>query len=216
MNRFFPKLLPKTELVKTGDADQPGLNFHPLLGAIPRLRFWIILSLLPQRRFPRLLEIGYGSGIFLPELARHCDDLYGLDIHQHAARVLCHLRNQQVGAQLVCGSATELPFDDKTLDCIVAMSCLEYMDPFDSAAREIKRVLRGDGCFVFVSPGNSPLIDFGHDLLTGRSVRKEYGGRREFLIPILIKHLVVKRELTIPRVGRGLFTLYRGLRLGIY
>jgi SAM-dependent methyltransferase len=215
-NRFFPKLLPKTALIKTCDVDQAALNFHPLLGLIARLRFWIILSLLPHRRFSRLLEIGYGSGIFLPELARHCDYLYGVDIHRYATDVLCHLRHHQVDAQLVCGSATGLPFADKSFDCIVAMSCLEYMDPFDTAAREVKRVLRSDGCFVFVSPGNSPLIDFGHDLLfPGRCVRNGYGDRRDFLVPTLMKYFAVQRELEMPQVGGRLFTLYRGLRVGI-
>ena len=80
-----PTLLPPSALVKTSDVDKAEWNFRPLLGIIQRLRFRMILSLLPKRRIGRLLEIGYGSGVFLPELSRRCDNLYGIDPHQCAA-----------------------------------------------------------------------------------------------------------------------------------
>jgi SAM-dependent methyltransferase len=213
--RLWPKLLPRTALISTGDKDVPTLNFHPLLAVVARLRFWILLSLLPDQRFPRLLEIGYGSGIFMPELALHCDELYGVDVHPHAAGVMRHLRRHRIEADLTRGNGTALPFNDHTFDCIVAMSCLEYMEPLESAAREIKRVLKPGGCFIAVTPGNSPLIDFGHDLVTGRPVREGYGDRRRILVPTLGKYFDVQREMAIPRLGRGMITLYRGLRLGI-
>jgi SAM-dependent methyltransferase len=213
--RLWPKLLPRTALISTGDKDVPTLNFHPLLAVVARLRFWIMLSLLPDRRFPRLLEIGYGSGIFMPQLSLHCDELYGVDIHPHAAEVARHLTQHRIEADLARGNGTALPFNDQTFDCIVAMSCLEYMEPLDSAAREIKRVLRPGGCFIAVTPGNSPLIDFGHDLITGRPVREGYGDRRTILIPTLAKHFEIERQMAIPKLGRGMITLYRGFRLTI-
>jgi SAM-dependent methyltransferase len=213
--RLWPKLLPRTALISTGDKDVPALNFHPLLAVIARLRFWIILSLLPSRRFSRLLEIGYGSGIFMPELALHCDELYGVDVHPHAARVLHNLRCHRIEAELTRGTGIALPFNDQAFDCVVALSCLEYMDPFENAARELKRVLRPTGCLVVVTPGDSPLIDFGHDLLTGRPVKEGYGDRRKTLIPTLARHFDIQREMAVPRLGRGMITLYRGLRLGI-
>jgi ubiquinone/menaquinone biosynthesis C-methylase UbiE len=213
--RLWPKLLPRTALISTGDKDVPALNFHPLLAVVARVRFWIMLSLLPNRRFARVLEIGYGSGIFMPELAGRCDELYGVDIHPHASTVSRHLKSHGIDAALTRGSGIALPFKDQTFDCIVAMSCLEYIDPFDNAAREIKRVLRRDGCVVVVTPGTSPLIDFGHDLLTGRPVKEGYGDRRRLLAPTLAKYLRVHREMVIPRVGKGLITLYRGMKLGV-
>ncbi|MGQ0811345.1 MAG: class I SAM-dependent methyltransferase [Nitrospiraceae bacterium] len=212
-DRLLPNLLPRRALVKSSDVDQPALNFHPLLGIVARLRFWMILSLLPARRFSRLLEIGYGSGVFLPELARHCEELYGLDTHGNADRVLRSLREHHVSAALLRGSATALPYEDRSFDCIVAVSCLEYMDSFDCVAREIKRVLRSDGCFVFVTPGNSPLIDLGHDLLTGRRVKAHYKDRRMSLIATLKDSFVIQRELAVPKIGGGFFTLYRGMSL---
>ncbi len=209
---FFPKLLPKSALIRTSDVEPPKFNVISLL---QRLRFWLILSLLPRRRFVRLLEIGYGSGIFLPELAQHCDELYGIDIHPNAAGVLHNLRKHQVNAKLVRGSATSFPFDNESFDCVIAVSCLEYMDPMNTVALEIKRVLRSDGCFVFATPGNSHVIDLVVDQLSGRKAREHYGDRRNFLIPILIKSFILQRELAIPRAWGGIITFYRGMRLGV-
>ena len=205
--------MPRSARIRTSDVEPPAFN---VTYVIQRQRFGLILSLLPNRRFSRLLEIGYGSGIFLPELAQRCDELYGIDIHPHAARVLRNLRRHRVDAELLCGSASALPFNTGTFDCIVAVSCLEYMDSLDCVAREIKRVLRSDGSFVFVTPGNSFVIDLVAQITNGRSVRKHYGERRDSLIPTLKKSFVVQRELTIPRTGRSLFTAYRGMRLGVY
>lgn len=209
-----PTLLPESALVKTSDVDKAEWNFHPLLGMIQRHRFKLILSLLPKRRVGRLLEIGYGSGVFLPELARRCDELYGIDTHRSAATVRRNLNRHQVDAKLFCGSGLALPFENQSFDCIVAVSCLEYMDPFERAAEEITRVMKPDGTLVFVTPGNSPVLDLGHYLLTGCRAREHYGRRRDSLVPTLLKSLMVQEEVTAPRIGSSLVTLYRAMRVG--
>lgn len=215
MSGLRPKLLPRSAAIGTGFQDVPSLNYHPVLGFISRLRFAIVLSLLPKKRFPRLLEVGYGSGIFQPELAQHCDQLYGVDVHPYARRVSRNLQTHQVETNLVQGDGIALPFADQSFDCALAMSCMEYMDPLDQAAREMRRILKPDGAFLCVTPGNSPVIDFGHDLLTGRSVRNGYGDRRSALIPTLSRYFTVQEELAMPRFGGPLMTLYRGYRLGL-
>src|SRR5690606_26267525 len=75
------RLLPRGALVKTGTVDHADWNYRPVLGPISRIRFKLALALLPSPS-RRLLEVGYGSGIFMPELARTCEVLYGLDTHQ--------------------------------------------------------------------------------------------------------------------------------------
>lgn len=209
-----PTLLPPSALVKTSDVDKAEWNFRPLLGIIQRLRFRMILSLLPKRRIGRLLEIGYGSGVFLPELSRRCDNLYGIDPHQCAAGVAHHLRTHRVDAKLFSGSALALPFQDESFDCIVAVSCLEYMEPFSQAATEIRRVMKRDGSLVFVTPGNSPLLDFAHYVLTGCRAQEHYGQRRTSLIPTLLQIFAVQQELRAPRIGSSVVTLYRAMRVG--
>lgn len=211
-----PTLLPPSALVKTSDVDKAEWNFRPLLGMIQRLRFQLIFSLLPKRPIGRLLEVGYGSGVFLPALSKRCDELYGIDPHQRAAGVAHHLRSHQVEARLFSGSALALPFHDESFDCIVAVSCLEYMEPFNQAAMEIRRVMRRDGSLVFVTPGNSPLLDCAHYLMTGCRAQEHYGQRRTSLIPTLLETFTVQQEMRVPVIGSSLVTLYRAMRVGAH
>src|SRR4051794_36473291 len=134
-------LLPEEVLVKTGPVDHADWNFRPVLGAIQRARFRILLNLLGAGRFDRLLEVGYGSGVFLPELARRCRSLYGVDIHQEPERVTAALAKLDVRASLSTASAEAMPFDDGFFDAAVAVSSFEFIGDFDRACREIGRVL---------------------------------------------------------------------------
>lgn len=213
LNRVVPALLPHASLVKTSDVDKAEWNYRPVLGLVQRLRFRMVVSLLPSGRVGRLLEVGYGSGVFLPELARHCDQLYAIDTHRRHAEVSKNLRSHGVHAHLSSGSALDLPFPDHVFDCIVAVSCLEYMEPVGRAARELKRVLRAGGSLVFVTPGQSPLVDFGHYLWTGCRAGEHYGSRRTDLVPRLLEHFAVERDLRVPRLAGRLLTCYRAMRL---
>jgi hypothetical protein len=64
------RLMRRNLLVKTGPVDFAEWNSRPLLGWISRQRFRLVVSLLPKAPIVRLLEIGYGSGIFLPASIR--------------------------------------------------------------------------------------------------------------------------------------------------
>ena len=76
-------LLPPKDLRATSRIDHADWNYRPVLGYVQRRRFSLIRRLMGERRFRSLLEIGYGSGIFLPELARHADNLVGIDVHEY-------------------------------------------------------------------------------------------------------------------------------------
>jgi hypothetical protein len=60
--------LPEQTLLTTGTVDHGNWNYRPILGPIQQIRFYLIRSRLRGSYAQRLLEIGYGSGIFLPEL----------------------------------------------------------------------------------------------------------------------------------------------------
>lgn len=95
-----PILLPQDNLLKTGEVDHADWNYRPILGWIQRQRFNLIVSLLAKERVNRLLEVGYGSGVFMPELSDHCRELYGIDIHQKQASVNKVLAEFNVSAKL--------------------------------------------------------------------------------------------------------------------
>jgi SAM-dependent methyltransferase len=206
-------LLPPQALVKTGPVDHADWNFRPGLGSIQRLRFKLIASLLPKERCHRLLEIGYGSGVFMPELARCCEELYGIDVHQEHERVREVLERYGCQAQLVAGDAATMPFPDEYFDCIVAVSSMEFIGDLDAACREIQRVLRPTGCCIVVTPGHSAVVDLGLKILTGESARQDYGDRRSKVLSTLQRHFMICRQQTAPRWGGSLLRLYTAVKL---
>jgi SAM-dependent methyltransferase len=203
------KLLPRDLLIRTGPVDHADWNYKPVLGPISRRRFHLIRAML-KKRVPRLLEMGYGSGVFLPELVRYTDELYGADIHSFHREVEEQLTKVDLTAKLVAFDGKSLPFPDRFFSCIVAISVLEFIDDLNAFCSEIKRVLTPDGFLLVITPGASPLLDAGLRLLTGESAKNDFGDRRERLIPTLKRNFAVAEER---HFGAPFLRLYTGLRL---
>ncbi len=207
------QLLPSSALVKTGDVDHADWNYRPLLGTVSRLRFKLVAALLDDEHCGRLLEIGYGSGVFMPELSRRCAELYGVDVHDSMREVEKALAGSGVAARLVSAGAEAMPFDDDFFDCAVAVSALEFVGDLGAACAEVKRVLRPGGAFIAVTPGFSPLADFGLKVLTGKRAADDFDDRRRAIIPTLAEHFTVERQLSAPAFGGSFFRLYTALKL---
>jgi SAM-dependent methyltransferase len=206
-------LLPPAALLVTGKFDYARWNYRPVLGTIQRVRFAMVKSLLPEKRVPRLLEVGYGSGVFLAELSEHCTELFGLDVHPYHRPIAQVMARHGIRAQLQRGRAEALPFDSQSLDVVVATSTLEFVDDVERACQEVRRVLRPEGCFIVVTPGRSPLADAGLRLLTGRNARAEFGARRDAVRPALRRNFAVQTSLSFPTLGGSPLRLYDALRL---
>ncbi|MFC4586673.1 class I SAM-dependent methyltransferase [Sphaerisporangium corydalis] len=213
MSRTRPlKLLPQSALRPTSPVDHPGWNYRPLLGRVQRLRFRMILGLLDGERFGRLLEIGYGSGVFLPELALHCDVLHGVDPHPMADEVAADLARHDVKVTLTRAGVESLPYEDGFFDCVVTVSALEYVPAIDAACQEIRRVLAPGGTLAVVTPGATPLWNLALRVAT-REGPEQYSDRRQKLQPALRRHFRLTRELQTPRFGGTPLRLYTALRL---
>jgi ubiquinone/menaquinone biosynthesis C-methylase UbiE len=208
-----PALLPREALLRTGAVDHADWNYRPLLGWIQRQRFHLVLRLMGGRRFDRILEIGYGSGVFMPELRRHCEELYGIDKHALHEAVAQRLAQHGIAAQLFQASAERTPFRDRWFGAIVAISSLEYVEDLAAACTEFARILKPGGQLIVVTPGHSPVLDLGLKLMTGESAAENYGARRKALVPTLARHFRLETMLSSPRLGGPLMRLYRGLRL---
>lgn len=158
-----------------------------------------------------MLEIGYGSGVFLPELARRAERLCGVDLHDRAAEVSAVLERNGVSASLRCGTAESLPFDARTFDAVVAVSTLEFVGDLARAVREIGRVLRPGGVAIVVTPVEHPLLDLALRLATGASARADFGDRRRGIVPTLCAELELERSAYFPAAWP--LPIYRALRL---
>jgi SAM-dependent methyltransferase len=207
------KLLPKEALLTTGGVDHGDWNYRPVIGAIQRSRFALLLRLMGKERYRNLLEIGYGSGILMPELAGRCENLFGIDPHPYPKEVSELLQKYGVNANLYAAGAESIPLETESIDCAVAVSSLEFVEDLEKACGEISRVLRPTGAFAVITPGQSPLLDFGLWVLTGQSAKKDFGDRRISIVDTLLRHFRIEKEMCVPGFLNSVIMLYRGLYL---
>ncbi|QXB53535.1 malonyl-ACP O-methyltransferase BioC [Aeromonas sp. FDAARGOS 1415] len=92
------------------------------------------------------LDLGCGTGFFLPQLASRCNGLTGLDL---APGMLAQAALRGSGARLVCGDAEALPFADQSLDWVFSSLALQWCERPAQAFAELHRVLRPGGQIFF-------------------------------------------------------------------
>ncbi|MBK7872939.1 MAG: class I SAM-dependent methyltransferase [Saprospiraceae bacterium] len=207
-------LLPQDLLIKTGPVDHADWNYKKgLLGMIQRQRFKLCLSMMKGSKYKRMLEVGYGSGVFFPELSKYANEIYGIDIHEHHDAVKATLSNNGIHSHLFSGSAEELPFDSDYFDAIVAISALEFIPDLIKACKEISRVITAQGRFYIITPGKSPIVDTGFTLLTGKSVKEDFEDRRQRIIPTLLEFFEIRKHITFPSYGSRIICLYDAFEL---
>jgi len=152
-------LPPKKLLPEVGIAEPGRYHYLPLIGWVYRLRLELASDLLGEGPFDSTLEIGYGSGLFLPELARRSRRITGVDIHAGADAVTSMLTALGHRAELRRASILELPFDDAEFDAVICLSVLEHLRELDVAVGEIRRVLKPSGVAVLGFPVRNPVTD---------------------------------------------------------
>jgi ubiquinone/menaquinone biosynthesis C-methylase UbiE len=112
---------------------------------------------LVSRATGSVLEIGIGSGLNLPFYSPAVTRLSGVD---PSAELLAMTRSKldrvSFPVDLLCQPAEQLPFDRGSIDTVVTTWVLcSIPDPL-VALREVKRVLKPGGQFLFVEHGASP------------------------------------------------------------
>ncbi len=204
-------LLPLNDLVKTSEIDQAAWNYKFILGKISNQRFKLLLSLLGNIQVDNLLEIGYGSGIFFPQLKKYSKNLFGIDIHNKNREVMRQLSKHGITSNLIQGDASDMPMEDNFFDVIIAISSMEFVHNIEQGCNEVSRVLKDDGKFIVITPTKSSIADMGLKILTGRSAESDFNGNRNKLLPALLKYFKIEKELTYPKIKS--LKLYTGLKL---
>ncbi|MGN5162758.1 malonyl-ACP O-methyltransferase BioC [Aeromonas dhakensis] len=92
------------------------------------------------------LDLGCGTGFFLPALAGRCSELTGLDL---APGMLAQAALRGSGARLLCGDAEQLPFADETFDWVFSSLALQWCERPAQAFAELHRVLKPGGRLLF-------------------------------------------------------------------
>lgn len=208
-------IIPDKSLLKTtGAVDYYDWNYKFPIKYIIQYRFKRIVQLLGKKKYPWLLEEGTGSGIFLPELSKHCEHLYACDIHHDFDNInkLCEtykIQNYNLSTQ----SIDNTDFADESFDAIVALSVLEFVPDIQKAVSEIKRILKKDGIFITICPMESSLLDFFLSLYTRKPPKDESGDSRQRVSKILEQNfIIVKKGYMAPLIGK-FFPVYTHYKL---
>lgn len=104
----------------------------------------------------RALDLGFGDGRNMPLLCNLGMSVFGVEISPEIC-ALTATRMQRLGfdVDLRVGRNRALPFDNGFFDLILACHSCYYVDAgtrFADNAREMARVLRPDGRFIFSAP----------------------------------------------------------------
>ena len=134
----------------------------------------------------RLLEVGCGPGIMLPDLLAMGFDVRAIDV---SAEMIRRAEQRMAGhplarrCRLAVGDVERLEFGEGAFDAVLAMGVLEYLPACDGALREMVRVLRPGGHLVLTVPNRAAAYHVASSAylaarrLVGRPRRAAYPAR---------------------------------------
>ena len=108
----------------------------------------------------RCLDVGCGSGVAIPALARLGWSVVGIDV---AGDLLELARGR--GAEVVRGDVAAMPFDDGSFDAAVSVWTHTDFEDFEAVLHETRRVLRPGAPFVYL--GAHPCFIGPHSIFLG-------------------------------------------------
>jgi len=107
------------------------------------------LELLGNVKGKKILDWGCGSGIYAKLLTKKGAKVKGFDISEEMIKIA---KKDNPKLELKIGSGTKIPFNGK-FDIVVASLAIHYLKDWNNVFKEVRRVLKKGGFFVF-SIGN--------------------------------------------------------------
>lgn len=185
---------------KTYIMDDPREGQRLLDKADPEV--WISKFLAPHfSRVSRLLSVGCGPGVFLPEVAEaHPEmEVVGIDISARRVRDAQERFRGLPNAHAHQGDAMALPLEENSFDLVFCRFLMEYLPDKPLAVREMMRVCKPGGTILLQDLDGQLLWHFPEDAELRRNTER------------VIDHLASTGF--DPFVGRKLFSLCLGAGL---
>lgn len=172
--------------------------YSPLLGWIYKRRLEMTLELMEGKFYGNILDIGFGSGIFLPALKQKAKNIFGIDIHGRAGFIQGIMEKAGIKAELKEGNVLDIPHENDKFDCVVCMSALEFVEDIDAAMKEISRVAGSNADIIIGAPVVSKLTDFCYRLIGKKDQNKSHKSDHHKIIGAAEKYFKVEKILTLP------------------
>ena len=166
-------------------------------------------ALYPGRR---VLDLGFGDGRNMPLLANLGMEVHGVEITQE----ICRRGVERLGAlghkvEARVGRNHQIPYADAFFDHVLACHACYYVDPgtvFADNLKEIARVLKPGGRFIFSAPVSTSYIMRGAQDIGGGHMRianDPYGVRNGY---------VMRKFDTAEEIAQALAPLFGNVRTG--
>lgn len=146
---------------QNGPTDPIEYYKRPFIGYLFRERINIGLRLLPDRRFGRVLEVGYGSGAVQLALAPSAEELHGIDLDADPSPVKANMATRGWSPKLMQGDVYKLPYESNYFDLVVSFSTFEHLLEYPKALVQVHRVLVPGGLFLLGMPSVNKLMEAG-------------------------------------------------------
>ena len=96
-----------------------------------------------------ILDIGCGGGVNVERFLKMTESkVYGLDYSEIAVEKSTKLNQDAIDegrCEVIQGSVSELPFEDKTFDIVTGFETVYFWPDFVNDCKEVRRVLKDDG-----------------------------------------------------------------------
>jgi ubiquinone/menaquinone biosynthesis C-methylase UbiE len=104
------------------------------------------LSLIENARGKKILEVGCGTGLYARRLLKKGAKVYGIDISEAMLEIA---RKEVKKAEFKLASVEKIPYKSGSFDIVLAPLMLGYLPKWGKAFKEISRVLKPKGVFIF-------------------------------------------------------------------
>ena len=154
-------------------------------------------------RGKRVLDLGCGDGRNMPLLSNLGMRIDGTEISREICEMTgARMKRLKIDVELKVGRNNALPYGDGAFDIVLACHACYYVDPgtrFADNVREIARVMRSEGSFIFSAPmGNSYIMRGAYDLGDGhmRIANDPYGLRNGYVLKKFDDEAEIEAALT--------------------
>ncbi|MBE9041886.1 class I SAM-dependent methyltransferase [Oscillatoriales cyanobacterium LEGE 11467] len=102
----------------------------------------------------KVIDIGCGSGLFLPMISQRCRELVGVDISPEFLRDSRETidRFGLSNTRVLLAKSEELPFPDNEFDVLLMVDAIHHIYHLSETVLEMKRVLKPGGKLIIFEP----------------------------------------------------------------
>ena len=202
-------ILPALANIQPSDHLDPlPFYYKPVVGWLYRRRLEIGLEMLDREIYPRVLEVGYGSGVLLKTLASLSKELCGVDFHSNISPVEEMMRREGFRAQLCQGDVRKLDFPDNSFDAVFCYSTLEHIPETNQAVSELARILKPDGTAIIGFPTVNLTMDFLFRVLGCNDIKHHHVSGHNKILASCRRIMQVERVRCLPPALPMFATLY--------